>query len=91
MVRRIRARLGSGVTVIGAGGIESAEHAMDQLKAGADLVQLYTGFVYGGPLLPAAIARGLSDLVARSGARTIQELAGRSGSATHAAMIGHGA
>ncbi|WP_437901443.1 quinone-dependent dihydroorotate dehydrogenase [Sorangium sp. So ce124] len=91
MVRRIRARLGSNVTVIGAGGIESAEHAMDQLQAGADLVQIYTGFIYGGPLLPAAIARGLSDLVARSGARSIQDLVSRPGGATRAAMIGHGA
>ncbi|WP_437886480.1 quinone-dependent dihydroorotate dehydrogenase [Sorangium sp. So ce307] len=91
MVRRIRARLGGGVTVIGAGGVESAEHAMDQIQAGADLVQLYTGFIYGGPLLPASIARGLSELVARSGARSIQELSGRPGGAARAAMIDHGA
>ncbi|XXX71771.1 quinone-dependent dihydroorotate dehydrogenase [Sorangium sp. So ce134] len=91
MVRRIRARLGGGVTVIGAGGVESAEHAMDQLEAGADLVQLYTGFVYGGPFLPAEIARGLSERVARSGARSIQDLVGRPGGAARAAMIGHGA
>ena len=64
---------------------------MEQLKAGADLVQIYTGFIYGGPLLPAAIARGLSDLVARSGARSIQDLVSRPGGATRAAMIGHGA
>jgi dihydroorotate dehydrogenase len=31
------------------GGILSAEDALDKLKAGADLIQLYTGFVYEGP------------------------------------------
>ena len=35
--------------IIGVGGIHSAQDAMDKLKAGATLVQLYTGFVYEGP------------------------------------------
>lgn len=35
--------------IIGVGGIHSAEDAIEKLKAGADLVQLYTGFVYEGP------------------------------------------
>ncbi|WP_437668543.1 quinone-dependent dihydroorotate dehydrogenase [Sorangium sp. So ce131] len=90
MVRRIRARLGAGVTVIGAGGVESAEHALALIQAGADLVQLYTGFIYGGPLLPAEIARGLSELVTRSGARSIEELVGRPERAARA-TIDHGA
>lgn len=90
MVRRIRARLGPRVTVIGAGGVESAEHALDLIQAGADLVQLYTGFIYGGPLLPSAIARGLSELVARAGARSIQDLTWRPEGAARA-TISHGA
>jgi dihydroorotate dehydrogenase len=35
--------------IIGVGGIHSAEDAMEKLEAGADLVQLYTGFIYEGP------------------------------------------
>ncbi|MDB2389441.1 dihydroorotate dehydrogenase (quinone), partial [Flavobacteriaceae bacterium] len=35
--------------IIGVGGIHSAQDALDKLKAGASLVQLYTGFVYEGP------------------------------------------
>jgi dihydroorotate dehydrogenase len=35
--------------IIGVGGIHSAEDALDKLKAGASLVQLYTGFIYEGP------------------------------------------
>jgi dihydroorotate dehydrogenase len=41
--------------VMGVGGIMTAADAMAMLDAGADLVQLYTGFIYGGPGLPAAI------------------------------------
>jgi len=36
-------------TIIGVGGIHSAEDAKEKLEAGADLVQLYTGFIYEGP------------------------------------------
>ncbi|MCC6556049.1 MAG: quinone-dependent dihydroorotate dehydrogenase [Polyangiaceae bacterium] len=76
MVRRIRARLGPRAAVIGVGGVEAADHALDLVRAGADLVQLYTGFIYGGPGLPAAITRGLSERIAREGARSIAELRG---------------
>ena len=37
--------------IIGVGGIHSAEDALEKLEAGADLVQLYTGFIYEGPSL----------------------------------------
>lgn len=37
--------------IIGVGGIHSAEDALEKIRAGADLVQLYTGFVYEGPAL----------------------------------------
>ena len=37
--------------IIGVGGIHSAQDALDKIDAGADLVQLYTGFVYEGPAL----------------------------------------
>ena len=37
--------------IIGVGGIHSAEDALEKLEAGADLVQLYTGFIYEGPRL----------------------------------------
>lgn len=41
--------------IIGVGGIHSAEDAMEKLDAGADLVQIYTGFIYEGPGLIKAI------------------------------------
>ncbi len=41
--------------IIGVGGIHSADDAIEKLKAGASLVQLYTGFIYEGPALVKAI------------------------------------
>jgi dihydroorotate dehydrogenase len=49
-----------GLTLIGVGGISSVDDARERIDAGADLVQAYTGFVYGGPLWPRRVVRGLS-------------------------------
>lgn len=76
VVRRVRTRLGPKFTVIGVGGIESALDVLGFVKDGADLVQLYTGFIYGGPGLPQKLARDLGELVRREGARSISELVG---------------
>ncbi|UPT74781.1 MAG: quinone-dependent dihydroorotate dehydrogenase [Elusimicrobiota bacterium] len=46
--------------LIAVGGIETADDARDRLAAGADLVQLYTGLVYGGPSTVKRITRGLA-------------------------------
>ena len=73
MVRRVRARLGPTRTVIGVGGVATAEDAIAMMRAGADLVQLYTGFVYGGPGAVASIARGLAEAARREGARSVAE------------------
>jgi dihydroorotate dehydrogenase len=81
VVRRVRARLGRKIVVIGVGGVERAEHAMALVRAGADLVQMYTGFVYEGPGAPRSIVRGLATMVEREGARSIRELVGVAGSA----------
>lgn len=52
VVGLVRARLGGERIVIGVGGVGAASDYRQMLKAGADLVQAYTGFVYGGPLWP---------------------------------------
>jgi dihydroorotate dehydrogenase len=63
VVARARHRLGADATVIGVGGVESAEDVNAFLRAGADLVQVYTGFIYGGPATPRRIARDLARLL----------------------------
>ncbi len=51
VVRYLRERLPRPIVIIGVGGIDSADAAMEKLQAGADLVQVYTGLVYEGPAL----------------------------------------
>jgi dihydroorotate dehydrogenase len=45
--------------IIGVGGIDSADSAKEKLNAGADLVQVYTGFIYEGPQLVKRIVDAL--------------------------------
>ena len=47
--------------IIGVGGIHSAQDALDKLAAGADLIQLYTGFIYEGPALIKAINKAILE------------------------------
>jgi dihydroorotate dehydrogenase len=61
VLRRLRARAGDRLVLIAAGGIETPEDAWERLRAGATLVQAYTGFVYGGPLWPRRINAGLAE------------------------------
>jgi dihydroorotate dehydrogenase len=76
VVKRVRARLGAKAVVVGVGGVETADHVMDFVRAGADLVQMYTGFIYEGPGAPSRIARSLAARVEREGAKSIAELRG---------------
>lgn len=74
VLARMRRRLGPEVVIVGVGGITSAETAAEKIRAGADLVQLYTGMIYDGPALPARIVRGLSSIVQREGVASIGAL-----------------
>jgi len=49
VISRLRQRLGTGMAIIGVGGIESGRQAVEKIAAGADAVQLYTGLIYRGP------------------------------------------
>ncbi|WP_298440067.1 quinone-dependent dihydroorotate dehydrogenase [uncultured Ferrimonas sp.] len=51
IIGKLSQHLGDKVPVLGVGGIESAQNAMDKIDAGAQLVQIYTGFIYEGPEL----------------------------------------
>ncbi len=60
ILRRLHARTGDRLVLISAGGIESADDARERLRAGATLLQAYTGFVYGGPLWAVRVNRELA-------------------------------
>jgi dihydroorotate dehydrogenase len=74
VLAKIRKRVGSALPIIGVGGVSSAETALEKIRAGADLVQLYSCMVYEGPSLPGKIVRGLSKLLDREGVSSIREL-----------------
>jgi dihydroorotate dehydrogenase len=62
VIRRLRAVLGPGFPIIGVGGVMSGDDARSKLQAGADLVQVYTGLIYRGPVLVTEAARALANL-----------------------------
>ena len=49
VISYLRKELGPDYPIVGVGGIMSVEDALDKLKAGANLIQIYTGFIYEGP------------------------------------------
>jgi dihydroorotate dehydrogenase len=51
VISQLRAELGAQIPIIGVGGIVSAQHGRDSLRAGANLLQIYTGFAYRGAAL----------------------------------------
>ncbi len=51
VIRYLKQKSGNAFPVIGVGGIHSADDAIEKINAGADLIQLYTGFIYKGPKL----------------------------------------
>jgi dihydroorotate dehydrogenase len=61
VIAQLRAALGSAYPIIGVGGVMSGADACAKVAAGADLVQLYTGFIYKGPGLVGEAAQMLSE------------------------------
>jgi dihydroorotate dehydrogenase len=57
----LRQELGASMPIIGVGGIDQPQAAVDALRAGADLVQVYTGLIYRGPRLVGELRRGIRD------------------------------
>ena len=74
ILARMRKLLGPDVALIGVGGVDSTETAIEKIRAGADLVQLYTGMIFGGPALPGRIISGLAEFCAREKITSIREL-----------------
>ena len=61
VISHLRAALGSGFPIIGVGGVLNGDDARAKLAAGADVVQIYTGFIYRGPDLVGEIAQALAS------------------------------
>ncbi|MDG2305998.1 MAG: quinone-dependent dihydroorotate dehydrogenase [Candidatus Binatia bacterium] len=76
ILSRIRFVVGPDVPIIGIGGIFTVEDVIAKLDAGADLVSLYTGMIYEGPLLARRLAIQLDRELARRGCNSVTELVG---------------
>uniref|UniRef100_A0AAY4BSL4 Dihydroorotate dehydrogenase (quinone), mitochondrial n=1 Tax=Denticeps clupeoides TaxID=299321 RepID=A0AAY4BSL4_9TELE len=64
------------IPIIGVGGIASGQDAMEKIRAGASLVQLYTALVYHGPPVVTKIKKELEDLLKEQGFSNISEAVG---------------
>jgi dihydroorotate dehydrogenase len=74
VLAKMRKLLGPDLVIIGVGGVNSTETALEKIRAGADLVQLYTGMIYAGPALPARIVSGMIAFVDKEGLPSIRDL-----------------
>jgi len=61
VIRTLSAHIQGEIPIIGVGGIMSPEDAVEKIKAGASLVQLYSGFIYSGPSLIRDSARAIAS------------------------------
>lgn len=59
VISELKRHLSDKIPIVGVGGINSAESAKEKLDAGAELIQVYTGFIYRGPKLIKEIVKGL--------------------------------
>jgi dihydroorotate dehydrogenase len=76
VIRRLYRRVGTQLTLISVGGIETEEQAWERIVAGASLVQGYTGFIYGGPLWIRNINRGLLSRLEQHGFARLADAVG---------------
>jgi dihydroorotate dehydrogenase len=61
VIKYLRTHLDKKYFIMGVGGIHSVEDALEKIKAGADVIQLYTGFIYEGPGLVKRINKRLDE------------------------------
>ncbi|MEM7044659.1 MAG: quinone-dependent dihydroorotate dehydrogenase [Pseudomonadota bacterium] len=75
-IGRFHALTGGKLPLIGVGGIESGEGAFAKIRAGASALQMYTGFIYGGPRLIPTILTKLDRLLETEGFASLAEAVG---------------
>lgn len=76
VIRYLYQRSGGSLPIIGSGGIFSAADAYEKIKAGASLVEIFTGLVYEGPGLVKKIKQGLVELLRTDGFTSIEQAVG---------------
>jgi dihydroorotate dehydrogenase len=61
------------IPIIGVGGISSGKDAYEKLRAGASLVQVYSGMIYKGPGMVSKIRDEVAELMLQNGQRDLQK------------------
>jgi dihydroorotate dehydrogenase len=76
LVREFYRRLRGRAEVVGVGGVFTAADAYEKIRAGASLVQVYTGFVFEGVAMAGRLCRGLAAMLQRDGWRNVRDAVG---------------
>jgi dihydroorotate dehydrogenase len=76
ILKALRRRVGNKLVLVGVGGVRSGEDAYAKIRAGADLVQLYTALAFEGPALIATIKSELASLLRLDGFANVKEAVG---------------
>lgn len=76
-IRLVYKRVGEKLPIIGVGGIASGEDILRKIRLGASLLQVYTGFVYGGPGFPSRILWDFRRILEKLGVSELGELRGQ--------------
>lgn len=76
VLKFLRRNLPEKIELVGVGGIFNGEDAYRKIKAGARTVQVYTGFVYGGPNMVNDVNRELTKLLKRDGFKNLEDAVG---------------
>ena len=74
MIKKFYNELKGKIPIIGVGGVSSGKSAYEKIIAGASLLQVYTGFVYRGPLTAKLIKKELIQILKSEGVKSIQEI-----------------
>ena len=77
MIKKFYKQLNGRIPIIGVGGVNSGKTAYEKIIAGASLLQLYTGFVYKGPLVAKDIKKELIQILKSEGINNIKEAVGK--------------
>lgn len=76
VLRRLHTRVGGRIALVSVGGIETADQAWERIRAGASLVQGYTGFIYGGPFWMRRINKGIAAKARAEGFSSLADAVG---------------
>ena len=76
IIQKFFIQLGHNIPIIGAGGVSDGQTALEKIKSGASLLQLYTSMVYNGPFVARKINKELSCLIKKEGYENISDAVG---------------